>query len=422
MPKIAICDLLMCWPPDAGAFVDVVNIATRLSRDAEVLLVLPRIESFFKARRSPVDRILSTYTRFFLRGAVAGEFPFAVRHIDFSGLEFKPSVIARRYDEVLSEFRPDKVLVSNGWHLKAHLVRDLGRWNPILRIYAHEFLCTKADGWFFRHGRLCDRNYLEGGFMDYLGCLTCSTTFYMGYPAVRWVQEYVQGRAYTPGYIKLVKEAFTAASTVIVYNQWTADRIRPYNARVKVIPSGVDVTKFSPAAKKDGEQTVVVVPGRVAEQHKGRDFLQAVMAVMATERSDVVFHITGIRHGFTGPNVCERGWFSSEQLPELYRCADIAFIPSIWREPQGIVAVEAMASGLPVVASAVGGLKEIIVHNKHGILVPPGDVDQAVKALCALNDNPELRRRMGKEGRRHCETTFDWDTIFDHYYRPLFFD
>jgi len=167
---------------------------------------------------------------------------------------------------------------------------------------------------------------------------------------------------------------------------------------------------------------VVAVPGRVAEQHKGRDFLRAVIAAMATLRPDVVFRITGIRSGFSGPNVREVGWFSPDQLPDLYRGADLAFIPSIWREPQGIVAVEALACGLPVVASEVGGLKEIIVHQKHGYLVKPGNVEQAVDAICALHDNPPSRKQMGAEGRKYCEDQFNWDKIFDRHYRSIFLD
>jgi len=422
MPRIAICDLLMCWPPDAGAFVDIVNIAERLSREAEVLLVLPSIETFFRKRRSTIDQLLSRHSRFFLRGAVEGDFPFQVRHIDFSGLEFKPRVIGARYEEVLSEFQPDKTFISNGWHLKAHLVRDLRKWKPILRIYAHELLCTKADGWFFRNGRPCDRNHLNGKFSDYLGCFICSTGFYLTYPAVRWVQEYIQSKAYTRQYAREVREALGSASTVLVYNEWTANRIRPYNPSVRIIPSGVDTGKFYPRTQRNSGPTVVVVPGRVTEKHKGRDFLRAVMDAMAKERAGVIFQITGIRSGFSGSNVREVGWYSPEKLPELYRSADIAFIPSLWREPQGIVALKAMASGLPVVASNTGGLREIVKDQRHGFLVEPGNVEQAVKALCELHDNPQLRERMGAEGREHCAQTFNWDAIFEKHYRPIFLD
>lgn len=418
-PRIAICDLLMCWPPDAGAFVDVVNVATWLSRHATVKLIVPRIETFFSGRKTVVDTILGKYSRFFLRGAIDGPMPFDVQHIEISGLDFKPSVIGRRYSAALESFCPDATFISNGWHLKAHLAKDLAPWRPILRIYAHEFLCTKADGWFFRRGKLCERNYLNGR-SDYLSCLACSASFYARHPAVRWVQEYVQARAWAPGYREVVKEGLRAASTVIVYNQWTESRIRPYNDCVMVIPSGVDCAKFAPSLEQPPGPVAVVVPGRVGERHKGRDFLAKVISRMASVRPQMIFRITGSLKGISGANVQAAGWLSPERLPDLYRAAHVAFIPSLWPEPQGIVALEAAASGLPVVATSVGGLKELISDGRTGYLVPPGDVSRTVEVLSALCDDPLLRRRLGRKGRQLCLERYQWETILENQYRELF--
>jgi len=421
-PKIAICDLLMCWPPDAGAFVDVVNIASRLAQYAHVKLILPKIQTFFK-RRTVVDRVLGRYSRFFMRGVVEGTFPFEVQHIDFTGLDFRHPNIGREYAKVLKAFGPDKTFITNGWHLKAHFASALAAWKPVLRIYAHEFLCTKAGGWFFRRGKICERNHLEGGLHDYLGCLLCSLGFYATYPAVRWVQEYVQARAWTPSYSRIVKEGLSSASAIIVYNEWTAARVRLYNPQVTIIPSGVDCTRFSSArTEKTTDGVAVIVPGRVTEKHKGRDFLAEVVEVMGRKRPQMVFRITGALRGLQGSNVVGAGWLGPEALPELYRSSQVAFIPSLWPEPQGIVALEAAASGLPVVASAVGGLQEMVLDGQTGYLVPPGDVASTVEVLCRLNDDPALRRRLGEAGRRRCAEEFDWDSIFDRYYRPLFLD
>ena len=89
-PRIAICDLLMSWPPDAGAFVDVVEIATRLAREAEVQLILPHIKSYFPFGRTFIDSILERYSRLYLRGTISEPLPFSVKHIDFSGIGFGP--------------------------------------------------------------------------------------------------------------------------------------------------------------------------------------------------------------------------------------------------------------------------------------------------------------------------------------------
>ena len=75
-------------------------------------------------------------------------------------------------------------------------------------------------------------------------------------------------------------------------------------------------------------------------------------------------------------------------------------VPSIWPEPLALAAVEAMACGRPVVASATGGLPDAVFHGATGLLVPPGDVGALREALCTLLTNPGLCRRMGEAARR----------------------
>jgi glycosyltransferase involved in cell wall biosynthesis len=78
-------------------------------------------------------------------------------------------------------------------------------------------------------------------------------------------------------------------------------------------------------------------------------------------------------------------------------------VPSVWPEPFGQVAIEAMACGKPVVASAVGGLADVVVHEETGLLVPPGDVAALRAALGRLIADPALRERMGAAGRERVE-------------------
>ena len=80
-------------------------------------------------------------------------------------------------------------------------------------------------------------------------------------------------------------------------------------------------------------------------------------------------------------------------------CA-VGVMPSIWPEPQPLVTFEAMACGRPVVASATGGLPEVVIDGETGLLVPAGDVDALRDALRALLSDPVLRRRLGEAARR----------------------
>jgi glycosyltransferase involved in cell wall biosynthesis len=91
----------------------------------------------------------------------------------------------------------------------------------------------------------------------------------------------------------------------------------------------------------------------------------------------------------------------SAQVMASWSRASVAVVPSVWAEPMGQVAVEAMLVGRPVVASDVGGLRDVIDHGTTGLMVPPGDPGALAQALDRLLDDPETRQRMGKMGRQH---------------------
>ena len=92
---------------------------------------------------------------------------------------------------------------------------------------------------------------------------------------------------------------------------------------------------------------------------------------------------------------------SSAQVMASWNRACVAVVPSVWNEPMGRVAVEAMLAGRAVVASDVGGLREIITHGVTGLTVPPGDPGALAVALDGLLDDPERRRRLGEAARLH---------------------
>jgi glycosyltransferase involved in cell wall biosynthesis len=89
----------------------------------------------------------------------------------------------------------------------------------------------------------------------------------------------------------------------------------------------------------------------------------------------------------------------SPQVMASWSRASIAIVPSVWQEPLGQVAVEAMLVGRPVVASDVGGLRDVVQHGSTGLMVPPGDPGALAAVLDDLLDKPGLRRRMGEAGR-----------------------
>jgi glycosyltransferase involved in cell wall biosynthesis len=78
----------------------------------------------------------------------------------------------------------------------------------------------------------------------------------------------------------------------------------------------------------------------------------------------------------------------------------VGVVPSLCPEPLSLAALEAMACGRPVVASATGGLPDAVIHGETGLLVPPGDVGALREALCTLLSDPTLCRRMGEAARQ----------------------
>lgn len=91
----------------------------------------------------------------------------------------------------------------------------------------------------------------------------------------------------------------------------------------------------------------------------------------------------------------------SAQVMASWIRASVAVVPSVWNEPQGQVAIEATLLGRPVVASDVGGLRDVVRHGVTGLLVPPGDPGSLAAALDRLLENPDIRQRMGEAGRQH---------------------
>ncbi|WP_147371667.1 glycosyltransferase, partial [Calidithermus roseus] len=86
------------------------------------------------------------------------------------------------------------------------------------------------------------------------------------------------------------------------------------------------------------------------------------------------------------------------EMPAIYAACDAVVVPSVWLEPFGLVAAEALASERPVVASSVGGLPEVVQGG--GRLVAPGDEAALENALRDLSHNPALRQQLGAHGRR----------------------
>ena len=106
------------------------------------------------------------------------------------------------------------------------------------------------------------------------------------------------------------------------------------------------------------------------------------------------------------------GGLDRPELADAYRAADVMVFPSLWAEPFGLVPVEAMACGVPVVATGVGGSAEFLVDGGNALLYPPGDPAALAARLHQLATDPALRRRLVEGGGATAEE-LDVDRLTD---------
>jgi 2-deoxystreptamine N-acetyl-D-glucosaminyltransferase/2-deoxystreptamine glucosyltransferase len=164
----------------------------------------------------------------------------------------------------------------------------------------------------------------------------------------------------------------------------------------KVIPGGVDLP--------DGDRHEALPPevlyaGRLSPEKGVLELAEAAAGMKLVVAGD------GPLRGRV-PHAL--GFVPREELFSLYRRAAVVVCPSR-REGFGVVCLEAMAHGVPVVASAVGGLLDLVVDGETGLLVPPGDVEALRRALERLLADPALRRRLGEAGRARARSEFSWE-------------
>jgi glycosyltransferase involved in cell wall biosynthesis len=116
-----------------------------------------------------------------------------------------------------------------------------------------------------------------------------------------------------------------------------------------------------------------------------------------------------------------RGRVKHEDVPPLLRSADV-FVTAPWYEPFGITPLEAMACGVPVVATAVGGLIDTVVHGVTGLHVPPRRPDRIADAIVTLLGDRALSARIGAAGLERARSRYGWERVADatlEAYMPL---
>jgi glycosyltransferase involved in cell wall biosynthesis len=199
----------------------------------------------------------------------------------------------------------------------------------------------------------------------------------------------------------LARAVLRRAAGVIAVSEALATEARALGrADVCVVPNGV-VIPDDPG--KEAEPAEILYAGRLSPEKGVEELAEAAAGL------PLVFVGDGPLRARI-PSAL--GFLSRAELHERYRRAAVVACPSR-REGFGVVCAEAMAYARPVVATAVGGLADLVRHEETGLLVQPGDPCALRAALERLLDDPELRRRLGAAGRARVSELCDWDTVTD---------
>ncbi|MDR5708484.1 MAG: glycosyltransferase family 4 protein [Armatimonadota bacterium] len=185
--------------------------------------------------------------------------------------------------------------------------------------------------------------------------------------------------------------------------------------RIRVVPNAIDHEMFSPAPAPASEEPTVLYVGKLAPL-KGALVLAEAIPHVLRRVPEARFVCVGSDHTTPGAGstlermmatLRESGaegrihFLQSVPRPELvslYRQARVVVLPTFWDNFPNTL-LEAMACGIPVVASAVGGVVEMVTHEREGMLVPPGNPERLAEAISRLLLDPDRRREMGRMGR-----------------------
>lgn len=298
--------------------------------------------------------------------------------------------------DAIRGFAPDAVHVQscNNFALEA-AVR--ARYRATKTLHVFDFCPSNTK---YHHGpdRACV--YPTGAMcLPRMGYLSCTTS---RRPAVWWrlQRRAREANRHNAGYARII------VASEYVRRQAMATDYPP--GQVRVIPYFVGAE-----TPPEPEPGLILTGGRLVRE-KGIDLFLAALAGLPGAWRAVIAG-DGLEAGALraqaaatglGERVTFAGWQDEAGMAALFRRAAIVAMPSRWPEPSGILGLEAMAHGRPVVAFATGGIPEWLADGETGLLAPPGDAGAFAGALAALLGDPARARRLGEAGRARAAQRF----------------
>ena len=210
-----------------------------------------------------------------------------------------------------------------------------------------------------------------------------------------------------------------------------------FRADYRVIPNGIDFPRFNrrypPLEQLADERPTVLFVGRL-EKRKGLKFLlrawpkvlerqpNARLVVVGRGRPLEGYRRFAARQGWSPSDVVFAGYVAAEDLPRYYQSCDVFCAPNTGQESFGIVLLEAMAAGAPIVASDIPGYRDVVSDGEQGLLVEPKNAGAIADAVSRLLANPGLRATMRRTGQDKARA-YDWprvaSQVLEYYFEVL---
>lgn len=301
----------------------------------------------------------------------------------------------RDLDALRNDFRPDVVHA----HSQLPTYEALGP-NALVTAHEHTAHCPSGGRYLEARRRVCDRDHgwlacLWGHYVDHCGSRAPGT--------IRWRMH-------------LTRKVVDFRGRWIAPSRYTHDRL---------LKRGLDPNRVhlvhNPGPGSVPGRTEIPRPMKVAflgrlVPNKGVDVLLQAAARVPGIRVVILGdgpELPGLRE------LCDRlglngaveflGWVGSDIVQRELSDAAVLVVPSLWPEPFGLVALEAAAKGIPVVASDVGGLRDVVASGETGFLVPPGDAARLAEALLQVLSHPDAALAMGSAAAKACKSRFSLD-------------
>ena len=295
-----------------------------------------------------------------------------------------------------------------------------------------EFADRLTEEWAARRPAIAHAHFWMSGMASLEAAWRLGIPVVQTFHALGVVKRRHQGSADTSPADRLAIERDVAAAADRIVATCTDEvfellRIGADRRRIAVVPCGVDLDRFRPdgpaRVRRAGLRRIVTV-GRLVERKGVGNVIEALVEVPDAElvvaggpeaaELDHDLEVRRLREvaraAGVEDRVCFTGRLGRDEVPALIRSADVvAAVP--WYEPFGIVPLEAMACGVPVVASAVGGMIDTVVDGVTGVHVPPRDAAALAATLRTLLDRPALRARLGRAGAARARQRYGWDGI-----------